>query len=115
MASDIDVGLCLPVLNERAALGALFDEIEAVLGGDRYTICVVDDGSVDGTRDLVEERGRSDRRIVLLKRTKSGPGCRRGGASRAGLEWLLANTSHGFYADIDADGANRPEEIVRGI
>jgi len=110
-----DVGLCLPVLNECAALGALFDEVEASLGRGSYTICVIDDGSVDGTRELVEERAKSDGRIALLKHRKSGPGCSRGGASRSGMRWLLANTSHGFYADIDADGANRPEEILRGI
>src|SRR5690242_3627987 len=113
--SRVDVGLCLPVLNEREALGHLLDEIEASLAGGRYTICVIDDGSADGTRELVQARADTDDRVVLLQGTKSGPGCRRGGASRVGLSWLLANRSHPFYADIDADGANRPEEIARGI
>ena len=114
MRTDLDVGLCIPVLNERAALGALFDDITSTFAGRRYTVCVVDDGSTDGTRELVEKYARTDRRIVLLTRRKSGPGCRRGGASRAGLEWLLANTTHTFHADVDADGAHRPEEVVRG-
>lgn len=112
--SDIDVGVCIPVLNDRVGLEALFEDIASTFAGGRYTVCVVDDGSTDGTRELVEERARTDTRIVLLKRRKSGPGCRRGGASRAGLEWLLANTSHAFHADVDADGAHRPEEVVRG-
>ena len=112
--SDIDIGLCIPVLNERAGLSALLGDISACLAGARYTICVVDDGSIDGTIELVEECARVDQRIVLLKRRKSGPGCRRGGASRAGLSWLLANTSHAFFSDVDADGAHRPEELVEG-
>lgn len=109
----IDFGLCVPVLNERAALGALFDDIAASLKGGRYTICVVDDGSADGTIPYVEERSRQDPRIVLLKRLKTASGCRRGAASRAGLDWLLANTSHAFFADVDADGAHRPDELAR--
>jgi dolichol-phosphate mannosyltransferase len=111
----IDVGVCVPVLNERAALGALFDDIVSTFAGGRFTVCVVDDGSTDGTRELVRERGKTDPRFVLLERTKSGPGCRRGGASRAGLEWLTANTTHAFQSDVDADGAHRPAEVVRGI
>lgn len=113
--STIDVGLCVPVLNEREALGTLFEDIAATFAGGNYTVCVVDDGSTDGTRELVRERGRTDPRIVLLERRKSGPGCRRGGASRAGLEWLVANTTHAFQSDVDADGSHRPDEVVRGI
>lgn len=112
--ADIDIGLCVPVLNERDSLGALLHDIAAVLAGGRYTVCIVDDGSIDGTVEFVEEHARRDRRITLLTRTKPGPGCRRGGASRAGMDWLLAHTSHALFADVDADGANRPEELPLG-
>src|SRR5213075_449221 len=33
---------------------------------------------------------------------------------RAGLSWLLANTAHSLFSDVDADGANRPEELIQG-
>jgi dolichol-phosphate mannosyltransferase len=114
-SDGVDVGLCIPVLDERASLPHLFDEIENHLRGSRYTICLVDDGSTDGTLAFLEERCRTDERVVLLKRRKERPGCRRGGASRAGLSWLLANTSHAYYADVDADGQHRAEEVVRAI
>ena len=112
-AADIDIGLCVPVLNERAVIGSFLDEISARLGGGRYTICIIDDGSTDGTIEFIEERARSDNRIALIKRRKTAPGCRRGSASRAGLQWLLANTSHAFFSDVDADGANDPQELLR--
>lgn len=115
MTGRIDIGVCIPVLDEVACLGRLMDDLGECLGGGRYTICVVDDGSADGTVELVERRAREDDRIRLLKRRKTRPGCRRGGASRAGMEWLLANTDHAFFSDVDADGANRPDELLRAV
>jgi dolichol-phosphate mannosyltransferase len=112
MSADLDIGLCVPVLDERRVLGALLDDVTACLAGSRYTVCIVDDGSTDGTVALVEERARRDDRIVLLKHRKTGPGCRRGAASRAGMTWLLANTSHAVLSDVDADGANRPADLA---
>jgi dolichol-phosphate mannosyltransferase len=109
---DLDIGLCVPVLNEAAAVGPLLDSLSASLKSSRHTVLFVDDGSTDGTRSLVAERARDDGRIVLLEHRKSGPGCRRGAASRAGMQWLLSNTSHAVFADVDADGANPPSELA---
>jgi dolichol-phosphate mannosyltransferase len=90
-------------------------EIAAALEWARYTVCVVDDGSTDGTVELVREAAARDHRIVLLQRPRGGNGCRRGSASRAGLEWLLTNTKHPVFIDFDADGANNPRDLVSGI
>jgi dolichol-phosphate mannosyltransferase len=109
------IGLCVPVLDEREAIGPLLDRLAMALEDVPYTVCIVDDGSRDGTRELVEARALEDPRIVLLKRQKTRSGCRRGAASRAGMEWLLAHRSHAFFADVDADGANRPEELPRAM
>jgi dolichol-phosphate mannosyltransferase len=109
---DLDVGICIPVLNEAVGIGALLDELRATLGAGRYSLCIVDDGSTDGTREIVRERAAADPGVTLLCRTKTKPGCRRGGASRAGIAWLLEHTSHAWLCDFDADGANRPSEIA---
>lgn len=115
MVSQLDIGLVVPVLNERAAMGPLLDSVAVALARGQYTVCIVDDGSTDGTIPYVESRAGEDSHIVLLKRQKTRSGCRRGAASRAGMEWLLANRSHTFHADVDADGANRPIELIRGV
>lgn len=109
--SPLDIGLCVPVLNERVALGPLLDEIAAVLGDAPHTVCIIDDGSTDGTVELVRARMESDPRLHLLQRERQGRGCRRGGASRAGLAWLVAHTRHTTFVDFDADGANDPREL----
>ena len=110
-----DAGICVPVLDERQSVAPILAEIAAALRGGRYTICVVDDGSQDGTVEIVRLAAERDARIVLLQRPRRGRGCRRGGASRAGLEWLLAHTDHGVFVDFDADGANEPGELAAGI
>ena len=68
--------------------------IQATQSGLSYVLRVnVSRGKYDIWNDTiyVDYRAGSaaDPRIHLMQRTKSGPGCRRGGASRAGLSWLV--------------------------
>jgi glycosyltransferase involved in cell wall biosynthesis len=45
----------MPVFNERAAVGQAVDEVLAAeLGVDAVELVVVDDGSTDGSRELLE-------------------------------------------------------------
>ncbi|MBI5883953.1 MAG: glycosyltransferase [Elusimicrobia bacterium] len=110
-----DAGLCVPVLDERDSLATLLDEIAGRLAGGDYTVCVIDDGSTDGTKEFVRGYGARNKRVVLIERKRQGSGCRRGGATRAGLEWLLANTRHRVIVDFDADGSNMASELAGGI
>lgn len=110
--SPAGIALCIPVLNEREALGHLLPAIAGELGSRSYTALFVDDGSTDGTVDLLEAAAASDPRVVLLRRQKRGKGCQRGAATRAGLEWLASRTDHELFVDLDADGSQRPCEIL---
>jgi glycosyltransferase involved in cell wall biosynthesis len=101
-----DLSIVIPALNEREALGGLLDEIEETLRplGVEWEAIVVDDGSVDGTIDLIEElaRERPWLRGVRLRR--------RFGKSAA----LAAGFDHARGATIvtiDGDGQDDPADI----
>jgi len=109
------VAVNLPVYNERQALEQVVPALLEGLRGRRHVICIVDGGSSDGTRDYVRRLAQAGESIVLLERPKPGPGCHRGDASRAGLEWLVANTDSTVFVDLDGDGSQPPGELSRGV
>ena len=88
MESQPYLSLILPAYNEAARIGSTLDEIQAYL--DRqpfaYELLVAADGN-DGTRELVRERARSDRRLSVLgspERGGKGRGIRLAVARSAG-------------------------------
>lgn len=62
--------LVIPTLNEAENIGLVLDSVRQALelANNPYTIVVVDDGSVDGTREIVRECARRDPRIRLVTR-----------------------------------------------
>jgi len=110
----VSVAICIPILNERRHIERTLSEIARELPDRPSTVCLVDDGSTDGTIDIVRAWSAQHPECVLLQRTKNGPGCQRGAASRLGLEWLVTHTDHPVFVDLDADGAQRPAELRRG-
>ncbi len=110
------VFILLPVLNEAQNVGELLDRIGKSLAGIPHDICIVDDGSRDGTAEYVEKRmARPDRNLHLIRRRKTIRGSQRGSALHAALLWGLANTRHGCFVEMDGDLSHRPEELPEGI
>jgi dolichyl-phosphate beta-glucosyltransferase len=95
-----DLSVVIPCFNERGRIAATLDDVmrSARARGAPFEVIVVDDGSSDGTADLVEERTR-DADEVRCIRLPHNVG--KGGAVRAGMQ-AASGTRRAF---IDADGA----------
>ncbi|CAH0141515.1 polyprenol monophosphomannose synthase [Microbacterium foliorum] len=95
----------VPTYNEAGNILHTLDEIGMYLPD--ADVLVVDDGSPDGTGDLVTARGLADPRVSLLSRTeKSGLG----GAYRAGFEHALA-LGYDIVVEMDADGSHPAQRL----
>ena len=104
MSGATDLSLVVPVYNERENLPILVEEIGRALAGRRYEIVAVDDGSTDGSLDVLRtlKAGHPELHIVSF-------------AANAGQTAALAA---GFQAargrvivTLDADLQNDPADI----
>lgn len=93
------LSLVVCTLNEAAAIGPLISEVSGAFEGVDYELIVVDDGSTDGTPDVVRHCG--DARVRLVER--SGV---RGLASAAIAGWDVARGD--LLALMDGDGQHDP-------
>ena len=95
----------VPTYNERETVRRI---IEAVLAqGEQFEILVVDDGSPDGTGDIVDEIAATDGRVHALHRArKMGLGT----AYLAGFKWALERDFE-FVFEMDADFSHDPNHL----
>lgn len=67
MSKTKKLSIVIPCYNEKATIEKILDEIEEVdLGTTTKEIIIVDDGSKDGTRDILKKRARKDKKIKLI-------------------------------------------------
>jgi len=95
----------IPTYNERDNIATLLDRLLALPYG--LEVLVVDDGSPDGTGDLVAARAAQDPRVHLLRRPgKMGLGS----AYRDGFRYALQNGAQ-YIFEMDADFSHDPDSI----
>lgn len=110
------VCILLPVLNEAANVEALCARIAATLTNRAYTICFVDDGSRDGTVEMIQRLSRNGPdRIHLIRRRKMMRGSQRGSALMAALQWAVSRSDITSIVEMDGDLSHRPEELPLGL
>jgi dolichyl-phosphate beta-glucosyltransferase len=96
----------IPAFNEAQRLPPFLEKVVAYFEGrdEPYEVIVADDGSTDGTPEIVEARQLGAVRVLRLQ-----PNAGKGAAVRAGM--LAARGAYRLFAD--ADGATPIEELKR--
>ena len=106
------VSFLVPAYNEAATIGALLDAVWAL--ELEKQIVVVDDGSTDGTGDIVERWRDGRNGVVLLRQQNRG----KGSAVRAAIPHADGDVAVIQDADLEYDPADVPaliEPIERGV
>lgn len=115
-SQNASVLIILPVLNEIAHIEKLISEIHEQLQHLPYTVCLIDDGSTDGTVEKIRElMDIYPRHLHLMQRVKKSRGCQRGSALYAGIRWGLQHTDHNIFIEMDGDLSHRAVELKTGI
>lgn len=108
--------IILPILNEIEHIEILLTEIHRQLSHLPYTVCIIDDGSTDGSVGKIHElMSVYSGHIHLIQRVKTVQGCQRGSALYEGLKWGLNQTDHTLFIEMDGDLSHRAVELKTGI
>ncbi len=94
--APLELSVVIPDLNEAGNVEPLLERLGVALAGIEWEAIFVDDGSTDGTPELLTQIAQADRRVRLIRRIG------RRGLSSAVVEGALASTTP-IIAVIDAD------------
>jgi glycosyltransferase involved in cell wall biosynthesis len=100
------LSILIPVYNEKSTLLELVRRVEAVPLALAKQIIIVDDGSTDGTRELLAGLG-SRARVILHERNRG-----KGAALRTALEHATGDVVIIQDADLEYDPADYPGLLV---
>src|SRR5437762_6658290 len=102
------ISVVLPVLNERDNLPLLHDRLTEALRplGRDYEVIYVDDGSTDGSWDVLKKLAEGDEKVRLVR-------LRRNFGQTPALAAGFAHARHGVLITLDADLQNDPDDIPR--
>ncbi|HKN08071.1 MAG TPA: glycosyltransferase, partial [Pseudomonadota bacterium] len=104
----MDLSVVIPLLNERDNLRPLHDELARVLEGlgKSYEMLFIDDGSTDGSADVLREIKRGDPHVRVIRLARHS-------GQTAALACGLKHATGDAVVAMDADGQNDPSDIPR--
>ena len=95
--SDIKVSVIMPVYNARDFLAPAIDSVLGQTLREIELICI-DDGSTDGSLDILKEYQAADQRVRIVTETNAGPAiARNNGIRRARGEYLAFLDADDFF------------------
>jgi glycosyltransferase involved in cell wall biosynthesis len=109
-SNECEISIIIPVFNEVGNLEILHKELVDAMTqvGDSYEIIFIDDGSQDGSFDVLRKLKTGDSRVVVLQfRRNFGQTA----AFAAGFDYARGS----LIVTMDADGQNNPMDIKRLI
>ena len=98
----------IPTYNEKENISKIIDTVLAL--DVPFHVLVVDDGSPDGTADIVKDRisEQESQLFILERKGKQGLGT----AYIAGFEWGLKH-GYDYLFEMDADFSHNPHDLIR--
>ncbi len=109
MTTDPRISVAIPVYNEEQGIATLLARVTAVLDrlpGGPHEIVLADDGSRDGSWELLERAATADPRIVVIRLSRNF-------GHQAALSAALDYASGDVVVPMDADLQDAPEAIPR--
>ena len=106
MNSSPRLSVVIPVFNERESLSTLCQQLAEALEGESYEVVFVDDGSTDGSGELLEELVAQDHHLQLVRFTRNF-------GKSAALEAGLRESRGEIVITMDGDLQDDPAEIPR--
>jgi dolichol-phosphate mannosyltransferase len=103
----VETLIIIPTYNESENIGEMLERLLALPSG--VDVLVVDDGSPDGTAELVRSRMMSEPRVHLLERPRK---MGLGSAYRDGFRYALEHGAE-YIFEMDADFSHDPAVIPR--
>lgn len=102
------ISILIPVYNEVSFLNALLEKVEAVdFCGLQKEIILVDDGSIDGTQDILKRyESKNPYKVVFHERNQG-----KGAALRTALQYATGDIIAIQDADLEYDPQDYPELI----
>ena len=108
MSNDPKISVVIPVYNERESLQPFWNDLKVILKDQRepYEIIFVDDGSNDGSIEMLKALSKADPRIRVIR-------LRRHAGQTGALTAGFRHTRGQVVVTLDADGQNDPEDIPK--